>query len=207
MEKVEIDPFRPWLVDLKLFGFSALIAMLAGVLAVQFTESLLLTYFICTFVTFAFAAVYFLKKYVRRVHGKASEGKALRSLEAILIDGWTLERNVVLPPLGDLDGLLRGPGGQIYALEIKSKASLRIVKGSLWRKDKLVDVTGRPVGAHLYSQAKNNAFQVHGTPVLWFPDSIEVAFSNDIEQVIVVCGPSAHLLKALGIPKKPWWSK
>lgn len=206
MEKVEVAPFRPWLVDLKLFGLSALIAVFAGVLAVQFNESSLLIYFICTLVTFAFSAVYFLKKYMRRVHGKASEGKALRRLEAILFDGWTLESNVVLPS-GDLDGLLRGPGGQVYALEIKSKASLRIVKGSLWRKDKLVDVKGRPVDTKLYSQAHNNAFQVNGTPVLWFPDAKEVAFSNDIEQVIVVCGPSAHLLKVLGIPKKSWWSK
>lgn len=206
MEKVEVAPFRPWLVDLKLFGLSALIAVFAGVLAVQFNESSLLIYFICTLVTFALSAVYFLKKYMRRVHGKASEGKALSRLEAILSDGWTLERNVVLP-CGDLDGLLTGPGAQIYALEIKSKASLRIVKGSLWRKDKLVDVKGLPVGMHLYSQAHNNAFQVNGTPVLWFPDAKVVNFSNDIEQVIVVCGPSAHLLKVLGIPKKSWWSK
>ena len=206
MGKVEVVPFRPWLLDLKLFGLSAFIAVIAGVLAVQFNESSLLNNFICTLLTFAFSAVYFLKKYMRRVHGKASEGKALRRLEAILSGGWKLERNVVLP-CGDLDGLLRGPGGQIYALEIKSKASLKIVKGSLWRKDKLVDINGRPVGTHLYSQAQTNAFQVDGAPVLWFPDAKEIAFSKDIEQVIVVCGPSAHLLKVLGIPKKSWWSK
>lgn len=206
MEKMQTTIFRPWLADLRLFILLALIALIAGFLALQFKQSMLLTFFICTLVTFALGAIYFLKRYMRRVHGKTSEANALRKLQSCLSDGWTLQCNVMLST-GDLDGLIQGPDAQAFALEIKSKTSLRVVKGSLWRKDRLVDIKGRPVDSHLFSQAHNNAFQVNAVPVLWFPDAKEVTFSKDIEQVMVVCGPSVHLLKSLGIPKKAWWSR
>lgn len=153
--------------------------------------------------TFAAAAVFFIQRTSRRVHGQVSEARALRRLEKIITGGWALKRNVMLP-LGDLDGLVTGPEGHAFALEIKSKASLKILRGSLWSKDKLVDTNGRSVGSKMLTQARNCAFQVDAQPVLWFPDAKEQGFSRDIEQVMVVLGPPRFLCRTLGIPVKTW---
>jgi hypothetical protein len=206
MEKMQSTPFRPWLAELQLAGITFVIAAIAAAFVWLFPASELRIYGINIAVTFAVGTFILVRRTRRRVHGQASEARALRRLENLLGGGWTLHNNVMLP-LGDLDGLLSGPDGHRFALEIKSKSSLKILKGTLWRKDKLVDIKGRPIDPKMLEQTRNNAFQVVAHPVLWFPDAKEQAFSSDIEQVIVVCGPSAHLLKVLGIPKKSWWSK
>jgi len=206
MEKIQTTPFRPWLAELQLAGIIFVIAAIAAAFVWLFPASELRIYGINIAVTFAIGTFILVRRTRRRVHGQASEARALRRLENHLGGGWTLHNNVMLP-LGDLDGLLSGPDGHCFALEIKSKASLKILKGTLWRKDKLVDIKGRPIDPKMLKQTRNNALQVAAHPVLWFPDAKEQAFSRDIEQVIVVCGPSAHLLKVLGIPKKSWWSK
>jgi hypothetical protein len=207
MEKDELTvPFRPWLLDLQIAGLTLVIASLAAVLAWQFPASALHTLALTTTGTFAIAAVLFMRRLMRRVHGQMSEARALRKIEKLMVNGWSLKRNVMLTS-GDLDGLVNGPDGQALALEIKSKASLRILKGSLWRKDKLVDVKGQPIDSKMLKQARENAFQVNAHPILWFPDAKEQAFANDIEQVTVVCGPPRYLLKTMGIPMKAWWSK
>lgn len=206
MEKVQEAPFKPWVQDLQLACLLAAVAVIAGVLVFEIRDASWTMFFIATIGTFSLGAAIFFKRYMRRSHGKAIEEKALRRLEMILTGGWTLRRNIMLPS-GDLDGFLAGPDGQAFALEIKSKVSLSVVKGSLWRRDKLVDVKGKPIDARIFGQAYNNAFQVNARPVLWFPDTKVATHSKDIEQVFVVCGPSAYLLKVLGVPKKSWWSR
>ena len=206
MENLEDKPFRPWLGDLQLAGLTFAVSGLAVLVGVFIASPSVRVYSLTTATTFALVCIYFLRRCMTRIHGKASEARALRKLDALLKDGWVLQRNVMLPS-GDLDGLLKGPDDTAFALEIKSKASLRILKGTLWNKDKLVDVKGRPIDQKLFQQAKSNAFQVNAFAVLWFPDAKEAAYSRDIENVAVVCGPPRQLLKALRIPAKTWWSK
>jgi hypothetical protein len=206
MEKMQSTPFRPWLADLQLAGVTFVIAAVAAAFAWLFPASELRIYAISIALTFAAAAVFFIQRTSRRVHGQVSEARALRRLEKIITSGWALKSNVMLP-LGDLDGLVTGPEGHAFALEIKSKASLKILKGTLWSRDKLVDTNGRPIGSKMLTQARNCAFQLDAQPVLWFPDAKEQGFARDIEQVTVVCGSPRYLCKTLGIPSRSWWTK
>lgn len=200
------ESFRPWVADLWMAAICASVATMSAALAMVLQLGSLPLYGTTTSVTFTLAALYFLRRLLVRIHGQHCEQQALDKLQKLLTSTWSLQRNVPLQ-FGDLDGLLAGPDSKAFALEIKSKVMLKIIRGSLWKKDRLVDARSGSIHSSFFSQAKKNAQATQATPVLWFPNAKTQGHSKNIEQVIVVCGPPRYLLKVLRVPRKHWWNK
>lgn len=196
--------FRPWRTDWAYGGGFLVTATSAGIFAISLGQHRLSPYAISIAVVFGFASLFFLRRGLVRAHGNSVECKALKQLDKLLKPGWELQRNVMLKS-GDLDGLIVGPEDIKHALEIKSQSSIRILKGGMFGKDRLVERDGRAYDTKALKQALRNAIEVDGIAVLWYPQARERGVSKDILEVIVVCGPPRDLLRALGVPRKGFW--
>lgn len=199
------DTFRPWRTDWAFGAGFFCVAVAAGAVAVSLGSSGMTRYGISTCVFFGLASIFYLRRGLVRAHGNNVECKALKQLQKLLKPGWELQRNVMLKS-GDLDGLIVGPDDIKHALEIKSQSSVRILKGGMFGKDRLVERDGRAYDTKALKQALRNAIEVDGIAVLWYPQAREHCVSKSIQEVIVVCGPPRELLRALGVPRKGFWS-
>jgi hypothetical protein len=210
--------FRPWLIDLKLaVVFTALAALATGLFSFSVDQDQAQgqvagqavarwkSYFLSCSLVFGAGILIFMNRFLRRFNGQVVEARALNDLERRLGANWELTRNVSLPSGGDLDGLLRGPDGLAFALEIKSKVSVKIVKGLLGMRDVLVDHEGVAVNSAMLKQAIKNAHQVGAVPVLWFPRAKQQSYAKNIQGVVVVCGSASYLMRALGVKGRSWW--
>jgi hypothetical protein len=196
--------FRPWFLDLQL---SVVFTALAGLAACLLSGDLALRwhgYLLSFTLVFGAGALIFGKRFFIRFNGQVVEVRALNDLAKRHGSSWALTRNVPLPAGGDLDGLLRGPDGQSFALEIKSKVSVKIVRGVFGIQDMLVDHDGVAQKSML-QQAKRNAYQVGAVPVLWFPNGRDQSYSKNVQGVVVVCGPGSFLVRSLGLRGRAWW--
>lgn len=200
------DEFKPYKRDflfgsvLSVVGLSALglaLAKLQQLAGVQ-------TYLWTTAMAFVVPGCIYLNQGYSRWHGQAFEKKWRKKLAGALKEGWVVEGGIRVTQ-GDLDALLEGPDGERFAIEIKSQRRIRIAKGGLITKAKLIDHKDKTVGRDALVQAARNGAEVSGKAVLWYPGAKVRGTNKDVEGVVVVCGGHKELLKALGVPKKGWF--
>lgn len=170
-------------------GAGAALCVFAGVHQVQVFGAVLGVMSGC-------AGLAYLRRGFTRARGKAVENRALVKLEKLLEPGWELQRNVLLRR-GDLDGLLLGPAGERYALEIKSQTAVHLRKGGLLTQARLEDGRGEAMGGMFLRQTRKNAGEVNADPVLWFPAAKTRQMLKDLDGCLVVCGNSKYLLKCI----------
>ena len=143
-----------------------------------------------------------LKAAFMRWRGKRVERSSIRSLQLPL--GWECRANLKLSIGGDVDLFLQAPGGDRFAVEIKSFESLAVRRGFLgFGRPRLTDAHGRELPRDPMGQTIRNARALSARPVLWLPKARgrTLGLGNG---VIVVPGPGDQLLRAVGA-RRPWW--
>ena len=143
-----------------------------------------------------------LKAAFMRWRGRRVEQSSIRSLR--LPSDWECRPNLRLSIGGDVDLFLQAPGGERFAVEIKSFESLAVRRGFLGLgRPRLTDARGRELPRDPMGQTIRNARTLFARPVLWLPKARgrTLVLGNGL---IVVPGPGDQLLRAVGA-RKAWW--
>ena len=184
--------FKPWRVDWQC-GLVLLLVASCGVAVAIYADAHQVQVFGGVLgVLSGCAGLAYLRRGFTRARGKAVEVRALARLQKLLQPGWELQCSVPLSR-GDLDGLLLGPSGERFGLEIKSQTAIHLRKGGLLTQARLEDGRGEAMGEVYLRQARNNARELGAKPVLWFPAAKQQQMLKDLEGCLVVCGNSKYL--------------
>lgn len=144
----------------------------------------------------------FLKRAFWRDHGQIIERKAIKTLSK-LSDGWSVDANIVLDGLGDLDALVTHDDGRRIAIEIKSYKSALLKRSMFGRSEELVRGNGRRFEKDPCAQVLKAANAVCATPLLWLPAAEHAKTFHLRNGVVVVLGNINQLRHAIG-DKRRW---
>ena len=138
--------------------------------------------------------VWWLKPTDYRARGRKIEKKAIDSIK--LPKGWKLERNVLLPRLGDADMVITDPKGGKFVVEIKSFEGAK--KAKWWdRKQEIVRPSGRSFSKDAIAQVLSQSDVLGATPILWLPLAKNQRPFKTRSNVLVVQGSNKVLLKSI----------
>lgn len=132
-----------------------------------------------------------MERAARRRHGKAVEGRAVRSLRKALSRKAEV-RSGIRTRYGDLDAYVKMPSGS-WAVEIKAHREVYLDDGRIFLRGK-----SHADPNEFVRQAWRNAEATLAEPVLWFPDAPRCA-SSFVGGVHVVTGPAPYLARVCGM--------
>lgn len=133
-------------------------------------------------------AVTHYRRAVWRRHGQAFETSALAT--AVAPPGWSLERDIRHPRLGNIDAHITRPDGAHFTVELKSWECL-----TYDTKGRLVKCNGHPPRKDPIPQCRQQGRVMHATPILWLPKGKGQSFL--IDEVLVVHGNFDTLIHVL----------
>jgi hypothetical protein len=135
----------------------------------------------------------------RRWLGVHVERQAFKRLK--LPAGWTAHHGYPSPLGGDIDVFIKSPGGQQWAVEVKSKRDVHSRRAFMGLGSRyLCDAQGRRLAPQDLRQAQDNAQAASARAVLWYPRA--AGPSVQVEGCLVVLGDARRLRRAIGAS---WW--